>query len=294
MTFPPGPGPKDHFFVSYLDRESYIVVSRFSISQETGLADPGSEVVLQRLQHKEENHFAGSLAFSPLDGLLYWSTGDGKAPWDLQAQDPHLPYGKILRFNPYGEPGTQEPEIYASGLRNPWRMSFDPATGDLFIGDVGENTFEEVNLIPAKSAPGINFGWGIMEGLECYEFGNCIKDGLTLPVVVFDHDAGCSSTAGETYRGSKHPDWNGKFFYADFCLGNVWETHRDENAQWVVNKVLDRSDNAISSFGTGEDGEIYFVNYITGDIYILDAAAPMIVDPPPPDDARRAIVKKRK
>jgi glucose/arabinose dehydrogenase len=275
ITFPPGNDPKDHFFASYVDRESNVVVSRFAISPESGLGDPSSEIVLQKLMHKDENHFGGAIAFSPVDGLLYWSIGDGSAAFNVvQSQDPRHPFGKVLRFDAYADPQNRHLEIYLLGLRNPWRFSFDPATGDLYVGDVGENAFEEINYVPAGSSAGsLNFGWGIMEGLECWEFGSCSKEGLALPIVVFDHDAGCSATGGETYRGARHPEWDGKYFYADFCQGNIWETHRDENGQWLVNKVLDRSDNAISTFGVAEDGEIYFANYITGDILLLDSVA---------------------
>ncbi len=274
VTFPPGAGAKDHFFVSYVDRKSNIVVSRFDIPAGAGLADASSEVILQKLLHTDINHFGGSLAFHPIDGLLYWSIGDGSSGDNVaHSQVPGDPLGKVLRFDPYAGPNSKL-EVYAMGFRNPWRMAFDSKNGDLYIGDVGENTYEEINYVPGGSPAGkYNFGWGIMEGFFCYENSPCVADGLTLPIVAFDHDAGCSATGGEVYRGGKHPDWEGKYFYADFCLGNAWETHR-EDTEWVVNKVLDRSDNAISSFGRGEDGEIYFVNYVKGTVFMLDTASP--------------------
>lgn len=273
ITFPPGDGLKDHVFLSYVSKDSYVVVSRFAIDPETGWIDPSSEQVLQRLLHPDENHFAGAIAFHPVDGLLYWSTGDGSSGDNVvHAQNPADPLGKILRFDPYsGESGKYE--IVALGFRNPWRMSFDSLTGDLYIGDVGENTFEEVNLIPSGTPPGqLNFGWGIMEGFFCYEFSKCSTDGLALPIVAFDHQQGCSVTAGETYRGSKVPDWHGKFFYADFCMGSIWETHR-EGSGWNVNRILDRPDHAISAFGRDEQGEIHFADYVKGMILRLDPLA---------------------
>ncbi len=271
ITFPPGDGPKDHFFVAFVDPQSYVTVSRFSISDDSGLADPLSEVILQRLEYTEENHFGGDLAFGPLDGLLYWTMGDGTASFEVRyAQDPASPFGKILRFDAYAATQPAPLEVYALGLRNPWRFAFDPANGDLYIGDVGENTFEEVNIVPAGTAAGtMNFGWGVTEGFFCFEFGQCLTDGITFPAVAYDHDAGCSVTGGRVYRGSKHADWAGKYFYADFCFGSLWETHL-EDSQWVVNPVLARSGYNISTFGSGEDGEIYFADYVKGIVYRLD------------------------
>lgn len=287
ITFPPGSGPKDHVFLSYVTKDSHVVVSRFSIDPTSGVIDPGSETVLVSLLHTDENHFASALAFHPIDGLLYWSTGDGSSGNAVaHTQNPADPLGKILRFDPYSDqPGKYE--IYAMGFRNPWRMSFDSATGDLYIGDVGENTFEEVNFVPNGTPAGkLNFGWGIMEGFFCYEFSPCSTDGLTLPIVAFDHEQGCSVTAGETYRGSKVPDWQGKFFYADFCMGTIWETHR-EGSDWVVNKMIDRPDHALSAFGKDEEGEIYFTDYVKGLILRLDPPAKEDDSSGSPDNASR-------
>lgn len=277
ITFPPGDGPKDHIFLSYVDRFSNSIVSRFNISTETGLADPDSEVVLQKLYHPDVNHYAGSIAFHPTGGLLYWSMGDGSAGNNvLFSQDWESPFGKILRFDPYAEKDPKL-EIYAKGLRNPWRMAFDSATGDLYIGDVGENTFEEVNFIASGTPAGeVNFGWGVTEGYFCYEFGQCITDGITPPIVAYDHQpSGCAVTAGEVYRGESHPDWYGKYFFADFCFGHVWETHVDEDSNRQTTKVLDETFHAISTFGVGENKEIYFADYIQGLILRLDEATPV-------------------
>jgi glucose/arabinose dehydrogenase len=276
IAFPPGGGPKSHVFLSYVDRTSNCVVSRFEISQETGLADPGSEQVIQKVFHPDENHFGGTIAFHPTDGLLYWTIGDGSAGFDVRfSQDPTSVFGKVLRFDPYAEP-VSTMEVYALGLRNPWKFSFDTGSGDLFIGDVGENTFEEINYVPNGTKAGtLNFGWGTMEGNDCYEYAPCSKEGLTLPIVAYPHDPeGCSVTAGEMYRGTKNPDWQGKYFFSDFCFGQIFETHREGDG-WVTSIILPRTDHQISAFGQDEDGEIYVVDYLTGKIYRFDTPLAM-------------------
>lgn len=276
LTFPPGQGAKTFFFVSYVDRESNVLVSRFPIDPETGEANSGEEVILQKLYHPDVNHFGGTIAFSPVDGLLYWSIGDGSSATEVvHAQNPTDPFGKILRFNPYADPVSADNpyppfEVYAMGMRNPWRFSFDQETGDLFVGDVGENTFEELNHIPAGTPAGVtNFGWGVMEGFDCYEFGECNKEGLALPVFLFDHDKGCSISAGEAYYGSLHPEWRGRYFFADFCKGTVWSTAWNGQA-WDTIEHVYWPDYQISTFGLGEDGEIYVSSYTHGAIFRLN------------------------
>jgi len=284
MTLPPGIGAKDHVFVSYVDRDSNVVVSRFQMDPETALADPGQETILQKLYHPEENHFGGTLAFSPYDSMLYWSIGDGSSGTDVQhAQVPHDPFGKILRFNPYEEvqPDQLYPrlEVYALGFRNPWRFSFDPFTGDMFIGDVGENTFEELNQIPAGTLAGaMNFGWGIMEGFECYEYSDCNKEGLAVPIYAYEHPYGCSITAGEAYYGSLHPQWQGRYFFADFCKGTVWSTVR-KGDEWETVEHVYYPNHQISTFARGEDGELYVAKFTSGEIFRL---APKAAETPEP------------
>lgn len=270
FTFPMGNGIKDHVFVSYVDRESNCLVSRFAINVETGLADPGSEVVLRTIPHPDVNHFGGTIAFHPVDGLLYWSMGDGSAGFNvIFAQDPKAPYGKMLRFDPYAAGGNSI-EVYAIGLRNPYKFDIDPATGDFYIGDVGENAYEEMNFIPNGTPSGtLNFGWGIMEGNECYEKEPCSKEGLTLPAFAYDHDTGCSVTAGKTYRGGKHPEWYGKHFLADFCKGTLWNMNRDDSG-WTAKLLREWPNYQISTFGEDDDGELYVADYIHGIVYRLE------------------------
>ncbi|BDC49544.1 glucose dehydrogenase [Bryobacterales bacterium F-183] len=296
IAFPPEGKPKDHFFISYVDRDSNVVVSRFEISPETGVGDPASEKRLQVVPHPDVNHYGGKIVFHPTDGLLYWSIGDGSAGFNvIFAQDTFSPYGKILRFDAYAEQVPANLEIYARGLRNPWRFSIDSATGDMYIGDVGENTFEELNYIPGGTEAGkMNFGWGIMEGHFCYEFGECKTEGLDLPIFAFDHETGCSSTDGETYRGA-NPAWQGKHFFADFCRGTIWYTKRMDDGTWMTTEAIYWPDVAVSSFGTGDDGEIYFVGYVFGGVYKLELnAAPMGETAPGSDEAARGPRKGRR
>lgn len=282
IAFPPDGKPRDHFFVSYVDRDANVVVSRFEISPETNAGDPDSEKRLQVVPHPDVNHYGGKIAFHPHDGLLYWTIGDGSAGFNvIFAQDTTTPYGKLLRFDAYAEEVPAHLEIYARGLRNPWRFSIDSATGDFYIGDVGENQFEELNFIPGGTEAGkMNFGWGVMEGYFCYEFGECNTDGLDLPIFAFDHETGCSATGGETYRGANSA-WHGKHFFADFCRGTIWYTKRLDDGSWLTTEAIYWPDVAVSSFGTGDDGEIYFVGYVFGGVYKLDLKDhPMGEDPP--------------
>lgn len=296
IAFPPAGKPKDHFFVSYVDKESNVVVSRFEISADTGLGDPASEKRLQVIPHPDVNHFAGKIVFHPTDGLLYWSIGDGSAGFNvIYAQDTTTPYGKIVRFDAYAEEVPAKLEIYARGLRNPWRFSIDSATGDFYIGDVGENTFEELNFIPGGTEAGkMNFGWGIMEGYFCYEFGDCHTEGLDLPIFAFDHETGCSATGGETYRGA-NTAWQGKHFFADFCRGTIWYTKRMDDGSWLTTEAIYWPDVAVSALGTGDDDEIYFVGYVFGGLYKLNLTdAPMGENNPSTSESARGPRKGRR
>jgi glucose/arabinose dehydrogenase len=152
------------------------------------------------------------------------------------------------------------------GLRNPWRFSFDRETGDLFIADVGESTYEEVNSRPAAGAGGTNYGWNIMEGLHCYNAATCDQTGLTLPVVEYQHVSGnCSITGGYVYRGSLYPALRGVYLYGDFCSGRIWGLKLTGST--VGNRLLLESGMVISTFGEDEDGTIYVADYALGNIY---------------------------
>jgi glucose/arabinose dehydrogenase len=230
------------------------------------------------------NHNGGLLKFGP-DGYLYIGMGDGGAagdPWGHgQSLDTLL--GKLLRIDvdsgdPYAVPPDNpfvgrddaRPEIWAYGLRNPWRFSFDRATGDLFIADVGQNAQEEVHFQPAASAGGENYGWDIMEGDACYDASSCDREGLELPVAVYAHSGeagGCSITGGYVYRGGAFPALAGTYLYADFCSGNLWAL-RPGGDSWQ-SELVTTLDIRVSSFGEDEAGELYLTDRSGGGLYRL-------------------------
>ena len=181
------------------------------------------------------------------------------------------PYA-IPADNPFvGVSGYRE-EIWALGLRNPWRFSFDRLSGDLFIGDVGQNSWEEVDFQPARSQGGENYGWNIMEGFECYSDGSCDKTGLTLPVFAYQTDvAGCAVTGGYVYRGQTYSGMQGIYFLGDYCSGRIWGLQPD-GIGWSVHEFLDTLYN-ISSFGENEAGELYLVDRVGGTIYQIVESA---------------------
>jgi glucose/arabinose dehydrogenase len=222
VAFPPDYAIKGHFYVNHTNLSGDTVVARYRVSADPDVADAATEEILLTIAQPFANHNGGQLAFGP-DGYLYIGTGDGGSGGDPlnNGQNTDVLLGKLLRIDveagvaPYGIPPTNpyrlragyRPEIWALGLRNPWRFSFDRLTGDLYIGDVGQNMYEEINFQPAASAGGENYGWRIMEGFHCYNPAACNPTGLTLPVLEYEHNQGnCSVTAGGVYRGSFHPN----------------------------------------------------------------------------------------
>nr|HMT20484.1 PQQ-dependent sugar dehydrogenase [Promineifilum sp.] len=226
------------------------------------------------------NHNGGSLAFGP-DGYLYAGLGDGGSANDpLDAgQSLETLLGKILRLdvdttndeysipadNPFTETSGALAEIWAFGIRNPWRFSFDRLTGDFYIADVGQGQWEEVNFQPANSSGGENYGWNIMEGTHCFESDTCDQSGLVLPIFEYDHSQGCSITGGYVYRGAQFPEMAGNYFVADYCMGTIWRLFPN-GGQWLSDIVLD-SDLIISSFGEDFAGEVYALDYGSGGVY---------------------------
>ncbi len=196
--------------------------------------------------------------------------GDGGGGGDpLNAgQDDRLLLGKLLRMDVEG--GSLTPEIRAKGLRNPWRFSFDRVTGDLYLGDVGQDLYEEVHFSPASSEGGENYGWNIMEGLHCFLRPDCSRDGLVLPVVEYGREDGCSVIGGHVYRGARYPGWHGVYFYADICSGRLWALQREGDV-WESRRLLDTG-LSISTFGEDENGEIYLASHGDGAVFRLDAA----------------------
>jgi len=258
------------------------VLSRFSLDQEnTNIADPQSEVVIMEVAQPYSNHNGGQLAFGP-DGYLYIGLGDGGSGGDPLGNGQNLStlLGSILRIDVSGlsAPGDYEipadnpfvgtegarPEIWAYGLRNPWRFSFDSETGLLWAGDVGQNLWEEIDII----TKGANYGWNIMEGFHCYSPSTgCNQSGLTLPVVEYGHSEGCSVTGGYVYRGAQIASLQGHYIYGDYCSGNIWALAYNGSAV-AENKLLVVSSLSITSFGVDLAGNLYILDR-QGGIYTL-------------------------
>jgi glucose/arabinose dehydrogenase len=261
------------------------VVSELRASADLSTADPSSERVLLTVAQPFANHNGGQLAFGP-DGYLYIGLGDGGSGGDPlgNGQNRNVLLGKILRIdvdaepqgprayalpadNPFGpngtDPGAGLPEIWAYGLRNPWRFSFDASTGDLFIGDVGQGSWEEIDRQPADSRGGDNYGWNATEGRHCYQDG-CDPGRYVEPVAEYGHDLGCSVTGGYVYRGAAQPTLEGVYVFADYCSGILFTLQADLRTT-APKRVLD-SGLSVSSFGADEDGELYLAD-IGGGIY---------------------------
>lgn len=271
------------FYVNYTNYGGDSRISRFRASPENpNAADKSSEIVYLSVDQPFPNHNGGIVAFGP-DGYLYAGLGDGGSANDpLNAgQSLSTFLGKVLRLdvdavdgdyaippdNPFSDEEAARPEIWAYGLRNPWRFSFDRATGDLYIADVGQNLYEEVNYQPASSSGGENYGWRIMEASHCFEAENCDESGLVQPVFEYDHSQGCSITGGYVYRGQAFPTMQGNYFTADYCLGTIWRLF-PQDGRWLSDVVLD-SDLVISTFGEDVNGELYVTDYARGAIYRL-------------------------
>jgi glucose/arabinose dehydrogenase len=205
------------------------------------------------IHHPLSNHNGGALAFGP-DGMLYVGVGDGGGEGDPDGngQDTSSLLGKILRLD-VSQPDPR-PEMYAYGLRNPWRFSFDRKSGDLWIGDVGQNRFEEVDRLPAKTAPGANLGWNAFEGRSVYRTQPIERSRLVAPVAVYSHSLGCSITGGFVYRGNAVPALNGRYVYGDFCSGRIWSLNAKGGQPDLVDVPLVKE---LSSFGEDPAGELY-------------------------------------
>jgi glucose/arabinose dehydrogenase len=258
------------FYVNYTGAGGDTFISRFTVNGE--IADPNSEVILLRLEQPYPNHNGGTLNFGP-DGYLYAGLGDGGSGGDPHGNGQSLNtlLGKILRVDvdsaqPYAIPPDNPfgDEIWAYGLRNPWRISFDSITGDLYIGDVGQGDWEEIDFLPANSSGGQNYGWDHREGAHDFEGGG--PAGMIDPIAEYSHpEGGCSVTGGYVYRGSM-TEWNGIYLYGDYCTGFVWGLIRSAEA-WQKQLLFD-TDFRITSFGQDANGEIYIMDD-AGGVYLL-------------------------
>lgn len=300
MAFHPDYATNGYFYVYYIDNIASpgdITIARYSVSAgDANVADPGSALILLVVPHPtNSNHNGGQLFFGPTDGYLYIGTGDGGGGGDVpnNAQNLQKMLGKILRIevngsgtvpcgqtslmpylippsNPFAGATPGCDEIWAYGMRNPWRYSFDRVTSDLLIGDVGQNLYEEVDFQPAASAGGENYGWRMMEGFHCYNPAtNCNDGSLTLPVLEHTHDAGwCAIIGGYRYRGTAIPGLSGTYVYSDNCLGDLYGAGQAGDGSWTTG-VLKSSSFSISGFGEDEAGELYVCD-LNGKIYRID------------------------
>ncbi|WP_394749733.1 PQQ-dependent sugar dehydrogenase [Spongiimicrobium salis] len=275
LAFHPQFASNGYIYVNYTASGPVTVISRFQLmTGSPDRIDPDSELVLLRIPQPFGNHNAGQLAFGP-DNLLYIALGDGGSGGDPQgnAQNRGNLLGNILRIdidrtengNTYGIP-TDNPyagnlnfrnEIYAYGLRNPWRMSFDTVTGDLWAADVGQNATEEINRIEN----GNNYGWNILEGRDCFSATSCDASGLTPPVFEYGQESGDRSvTGGYVYRGTNVPSLEGQYIYADFVSGRIWSLGINGNEAGTNTLLMDTNEN-ISSFGTDANNELYLCSF---------------------------------
>lgn len=281
MAFHPSYATNGFFYVNYTNLNGDTHVERFTVSAaDSNVADTASHHLIIFIPQPYPNHNGGLVMFGP-DGMLYIGMGDGGSGGDPQnrAQNPDSLLGKLLRLDvdggdpyviPIGNPyksGGGAPEIWALGLRNPWRFSFDPPSGQLYIADVGETMWEEVDVEPA-SQPGLNYGWRIMEGAHCFNPDPCNFAGLTFPRVEYSHADGCAVMGGYVYRGTFSPALVGQYFFADLCAGWLRSFTFSNNA--VTSRTLWTPDNGLSSphsFGQDARGEIYVVDGGAGTVY---------------------------
>ena len=270
------------FYINYTDRGGDTVIARYTAYEGHRTADPNSELIIFYTRQPYQNHNGGNLVFGP-DGFLYIGLGDGGSGGDpeTRAQNPDIVLGKMLRIavqdqeiyaipndNPYANDGGK-PEIWAVGLRNPWRYSFDRLTGDLWIADVGQGNWEEINYVSATPSPGLNFGWNYFEGTHFFKGNPPDSIMFVDPVFEYDHSMGCSVTGGYVYRGEALSEWYGIYIFGDYCSGIVWGLLPTGDSGFISSQLFSTGFN-ISSFGEDVFGEIYLIAY-SGSIYQLSS-----------------------
>ncbi|MEZ5359369.1 MAG: PQQ-dependent sugar dehydrogenase [Candidatus Zixiibacteriota bacterium] len=294
MAFHPLYPDSNYIYVNYTNIVGALVIARFEVTDlSLDFADASSEEILLTIAEPESNHNGGTIFFGPNDGYLYVSLGDGGGGGDQHGtigngQSLTTLLGKIIRIDinhglPYAIPadnpfvGTASAldEIWAYGLRNPWRVGLDQSNGDLYIADVGQSSWEELNYQPGMSTGGENYGWRLMEGAHCYNPSTgCDPGGLTYPLTEYSSSLGCSIIAGFVYRGCRIPDLDGTFFYADWCTASIWSLK-------VVGGIVTDSTNRTteldppgadqinqpSSFGLDAAGELYIIDHGDGEVY---------------------------
>lgn len=267
LAFHPDYENNGSFYVNYTDKTGDTVVSHFQVSSNPDQGEGGSESKLLTIPQPYRNHNGGQLLFGP-QGYLWIATGDGGNAGDPQgnAQKLDTLLGKLLRIDvnqePYAIPEGNlfDNEIWAYGLRNPWRFTFDPVNGSLYIADVGQGKWEEINYLPADSPAGLNFGWDYREGNHPFEGTPPENLSFINPVHEYDHDLGCSVSGGAVYRGSLL-EWQGIYLYGDFCSGRVWGLLQTPSGEWL-NESLYQLDRRIAAIGQDEAGEVYLVDIL--------------------------------
>lgn len=289
LTFHPDYPADRRFFVDYTDRDGGTVIAQYTVSAaDPNVADPASETILLHIEQPYSNHNGGAVEFGP-DGMLYVAMGDGGSAGDPQGNGQNLDtlLAKILRIDvagpgpngaPYRIPADNpfvatvgaRPEIWLTGLRNPWRMRFDRSTGDLWIGDVGQGAWEEIDVARAGTS-GQDYGWNRMEGFHCYEpSSGCDQTGLTLPITEYGHDNGCAVIGGVVVRDARQGLLDGGYLFGDDCSDNLWliDPAGDEQREPTRVAQMGRS---LSSIGEGEDGTVYATSLGTGELLRLSA-----------------------
>jgi glucose/arabinose dehydrogenase len=273
MAFHPDFRNNGWFYVNFTDNQGDTHVERFGLTRNPDVANRATARLVLRIDQPYANHNGGLVMFGP-DGMLYVGMGDGGSGGDPHGngQNPRALLGKLLRINvsrgepytipvgnPYANGSGGAPEVWAIGMRNPWRFAFDRAEGTLYIADVGQNKIEEIDVVPASRA-GINYGWNLMEGEDCYRHDNCNRSGLQIPTLTYDHSGGaCTVIGGFVYRGRRIPSIVGHYFYSDYCAGWLRSFRYSNGAatarrDWKIQDIGN-----VVSFGEDSAGEIYIV-----------------------------------
>jgi glucose/arabinose dehydrogenase len=294
LAFHPQYPANGYFYVNYTRAgDGATVIARYSVSASNpDAADPASALEILIVPQPATNHNGGQIAFGPHDGYLYVGMGDGGGSGDPldNAQNINTLLGALLRLDvdgglPYAIPADNPfaaapgaDEIWAFGLRNPWRFSFDRATGDLYLGDVGQNLWEEIDYQASGTPGGVNFGWNCREGTHDYDFtGDCLTATLTDPIAEYDHTEGQAVTGGFVYRGIAYPALRGRYFYGDYAQGKIWSLVKTGSNPdtWSTPELELDTTLQISAFGEDEAGELYVVDLAGGTVRrIVDANAP--------------------
>ena len=281
LAFHPDYRENGIFYLNYTDRQGSTVVARYQVdSLNPDIADAASGQIVFRLSQPYANHNGGHIEFGP-DGYLYIALGDGGSANDPlgAGQNRQLLLGAILRIdvdeaatytippdNPFVGDLSARAEIWAYGLRNVWRFSFDRATGDLYMADVGQNQWEEINFQPADSPGGENYGWNVWEGNHIFAGGSAPNH--VPPIVEYSHSLGCSVTGGNVYRGAAIANLEAVYLFGDWCSGRIWGAWRDDSLAWRTVELINTG-RPISSFGEDEAGEVYVIDY-DGALFRID------------------------